>query len=155
MKKVLTVLLMFSVFTGFAKEDKELADSIKKLIDNKSFVFAAQSAMPTRGGFISLTSTYDVKVTGDTVIAYLPYYGRAHTAVYPGEDDGIKFTSTKSTYTVKERKNGWDVLIKPDDVRNNVELRFNISKSGYVTLVVSDFRRDPITFRGLLNHIGT
>jgi hypothetical protein len=150
MKKVLTLILIFSVFTGFAKDDKEKADSIKKLIDNKTFVFEAQSAMPTRGGFISLTSSYDVKVAGDSVITYLPYYGRAHTAIYPGEDEGIKFTSTKSKYTVKETKNGWDVVIKPEDVKNNVELRFNITKSGYVMLVVSDFRRDPITFRGQL-----
>jgi hypothetical protein len=152
MKKFLTFILIFSFFTGFAKDDKVKADSIKKLIGNKTFVFEAQSAMPLRGSFISLTSSYDVKVAGDSVISYLPYYGQAHTAVYPGEDDGIKFTSTKSKYTVKETKSGWHVVVKPEDVKNNVELRFDISKSGYVTLTVSDFRRDQITFRGVLSN---
>jgi hypothetical protein len=152
MKKFLTfVSLMLLVFTGFAKNDEGKSDSIRKMIDNKSFAFIARSAMPMRGGFISLTPSYDVKMAGDSIVTYLPYYGRAHTAIFPGEDNGIKFTSKNLEYKVKETKNGWDIVIKPEDVKNNVELRFNISKSGYAMLSVSDYRRDPITFSGYLD----
>jgi hypothetical protein len=141
---------MLSVAAGFAKKDKAKADSIKNLIDNKSFAFVARSAMPMRGGFISLTHSYDVQVTSDSIVTYLPYYGVSHTAVFPGEDSGIKFTSTNHKYEVTKTKHGWDVLIKPEDVRNSVEMRFNISESGFVMLSVRDYRRDPITFNGYL-----
>ncbi|MDR2027338.1 MAG: DUF4251 domain-containing protein [Prevotellaceae bacterium] len=150
MKKFLTVLLVFTVFTGYAKNDDIKADSIKKLIENKSFAFIPQSAMPMRGGFISLTPSFDVKVSGDSVVSYLPYYGVARTAIFPGEETGIKFTSTNHQYEVQTTKNGWNILIKPKDVGHNVELNFNISKSGHVMLRVNDYRRDPITFSGYL-----
>src|SRR5689334_12028310 len=57
-------------------------------------IFKAQSVFPSSGGIINLTSEYDLKLSRDSIIAYLPYYGRAYTAT-PGEDGGIHFTSTK------------------------------------------------------------
>jgi hypothetical protein len=151
MKKFLTfVLLMFTVFTGFAKDDEVKADSIKKRIENKSFVFIAQSAMPLKGKFIPLTSSFDVTISGDTVTAYLPYYGEAHTAIFANEEGGIKFTSVRNKYKVQSKKNGWIVTIKPEDVSYGIELHFDVSKSGNTMLRVSDNRRDPITFRGYL-----
>ncbi|MDR1896044.1 MAG: DUF4251 domain-containing protein [Prevotellaceae bacterium] len=151
MKKLLLVLaVMFSAYAGFAQDDKN-ADSIKAQIDNKSFVFIARSALPLRGSMISLSPTYDVQVSSDTVRAYLPYYGKAHTAVYPGDETAIKFTSLKSDYTVKATKHGWNVTIKPKDVPNSVTMNFNISKSGNVLLHVSDYKRDAITFHGYID----
>jgi hypothetical protein len=150
MKKFLTVLFMFAVFTGYAKDDDKKADSIKTLIEVKSFVFVPQSALPLKGGLISLTPSFDVRVSGDTVAAYLPYYGEAKTAIFPGEDAGITFTSTVNKYEVQKTKHGWNVHIKPEDIGNNIELSFSISKSGHVMLRVSDYRRDPITFNGYL-----
>jgi hypothetical protein len=152
MKKFLTfVLLMFTAFAVFAKKDDEAkADSVKKRIENKSFVFIAQSAIPLKGKFISLSPSFDVKISGDTVTAYLPYYGEAHTAIFASEENGIKFTSVRNKYKVQPKKNGWNISIKPDDIGYGVELNFDISKSGSVMLRVSDHRRDPITFRGYM-----
>jgi hypothetical protein len=150
MKKFVTVLFMFTVFTGYAKDDDVNADSIKTLIETKSFVFIPQSALPMKGGMISVTSSFDVRVSGDTIVAYLPYYGEAKTAIFPGEDAGIKFTSTIQKYEVKKTKHGWNVYIKPKGSGHNIEMYFSISKSGHVMLRVSDYRRDPITFNGYL-----
>jgi hypothetical protein len=141
---------MFTVFAVYAKNDDIKADSIGKLIEDKSFVFIPQSAIPMRGGLISLTSSFDVKVSGDSVVTYLPYYGVVHSAIFPGEETGIKFISTLHKYEMKKTKNGWNVLIKPKDIGHNIELNFNISKSGRVMLRVYDYRRDPITFHGYL-----
>lgn len=149
MKRILIVtLILMSAFTAFSKNDKEKADSIQKLIEDKSFVFVAQSALPLRGSFISLTPPYDLKVAKDTIEAYLPYFGRAYSGVFPGNDNGIKFTSTKNTYKVEKNKHGWDVTIKPEDIQYGIELYFTISENGYAMLRVSDNRRDPITFNG-------
>jgi hypothetical protein len=143
---------MFTVFTVFAKDDEAKTDSIKKRIANKSFTFIAQSAIPMKGSFISLSSSsFDVKISGDTVTAYLPYYGEAHTAIFPGEDGGIKFTSIRNKYKVQPKKNGWIVTIKTEDLGYNIELNFDISKSGNTMLRASDHRKDPITFRGYLD----
>jgi hypothetical protein len=151
MKKFLIlVLLIFTVFTGYAKDDEIKADSVKKRIENKSFVFIPQSAIPSKGKFISLTSSFDVKISGDTVVAYLPYYGEAHTAIFLNEDGGIKFTSIRNKYKVQPKKNSWNVSIKLEDLGYGMELNFDIYKSGSIMLRVTDNRRDPITFRGYM-----
>jgi hypothetical protein len=151
MKKFLfLVLLMVTVYRGYAKDDDIKADTVKKRIENKSFVFVAQSAMPLKGKFISLTSSYDVKISGDTVTAYLPYYGESHTAIFGHDENGIKFKSVRNKYKVQPKKNGWNVTIKPEDVGYGIELNFDVSKSGTTMLRVNDNRRDAITFRGYL-----
>jgi hypothetical protein len=149
MKKFLTlVLLTFTVFTGYAKDDEAKADSVKKWIENRSFTFIAKSAMPLKGRFISLSPSFDVKISGDTVTAYLPYFGEAHTATFGSEEGGIKFKSTRNKYKIQSKKNGWNVMIKPEDIGYGIELNFDVSKSGSIMLRVNDNRRDAITFRG-------
>ncbi|MDR2286332.1 MAG: DUF4251 domain-containing protein [Prevotellaceae bacterium] len=151
MKKFLTfVLLMFTVFAGFAKDGEITVDSLNKRLEGKSFVFVAQSAMPLKGKFISLSPSFDVKVSGDTVTAYLPYYGEVHSATFPSEEGGINFKSIRHKYKVQQKKNGWNVSIKPEDIGRSIELNFDISKSGNVMLRVTDQRKDPITFKGFL-----
>ena len=44
---------------------------------------------------IYLSPYYYLKVSKDTVVAYLPYFGRAYTAPADPTEGGIKFTSTK------------------------------------------------------------
>jgi hypothetical protein len=145
------VLLMITVFRVSAKDDEIKADTVKKRIENKSFVFVAQSAMPLKGGSILLTASFDVKISGDTVTAYLPYYGEAHTAIFGHDESGIKFKSVRNKYSAKQKKNGWNIIIKPEDVGYGIALYFDVSKSGYTTLIVRDNRRDIISFRGYLD----
>jgi hypothetical protein len=153
MKKFLTlVLLLFTVFAVHAKDDEAKADTVKKRIENKSFTFIVQSAIPLKGKFISLSSSFDVKISGDTVTAYLPYFGEAHTAIFGNAENGIQFTSVRNKYTIRPQKKdkGWNVIIKPEDTGYGIELNFDISKSGNTMLRVTDNRRDPITFRGYI-----
>jgi hypothetical protein len=142
---------MFTVFTVYARDDEAKTDTIRKRIDSKSFTFIARSAMPLKGKFISLTSSFDVKISGDTVTAYLPYFGEAHTAIFAGEEGGIKFKSVRNKYEVQPKKNGWNITIKPEDAGYGTELNFDVHKSGSTMLRVSDNRRDPITFKGYLD----
>jgi hypothetical protein len=141
---------MITVCAVYARDDKTKADTIKTRIENKSFTFIAQFALPMKGRLISLSSSFDVRVSGDTVTAYLPYYGEVHSASV-GSDGEIKFTSVHNKYSVTPKKNGWNLFIKPDDIRYSIELYFDISKSGNVMLRVNDYRRDPISFKGYLD----
>ncbi len=108
--------------------------------------------MPQRGGGKQLTSEYDLRVTPDSVISFLPYFGRAYFDVpYGGGDGGLKFTSTRFTYEVKEKKKGgWEISIVPSDVKNLSRLLLYISPDGYASLSVNSINRDFITFDGYL-----
>src|ERR1700759_1734003 len=85
------------------KAAKEAA--VKKMVDDNHFYFVADYALPMRGGMKTLTSTYDLKITKDSVMAFLPYYGQAYVAPNPTENEGgIKFTSTDFSYDQKDAK---------------------------------------------------
>lgn len=124
-------------------------------INGKDFVFNADYVTPARGGGHTLNDNYDLVVSADSIIAYLPYFGRAYMApAYGSTDNGIKFTWTNFTYKVTaDKKKGFDVLIKPakQDISdaNGVQfLRLSVGNNGYASLQVINSNRDPITFEG-------
>jgi hypothetical protein len=122
---------------------------IKALIDAKRYVFIAQSATPTGGRLVQLTSSYDLKIRPDSIISYLPYYGRAYSAPIDPNQGGIQFTSTDFEYTQTDRKKGgWNIVIKPKDIRDPRQLSLTVSTAGYATLQVLSNDRQAISFSG-------
>jgi len=136
-------------FTSAAIHAQKLDKAeVQNLINSKNFVFKAQTVLPMTGASRQLTSEYDVRLLGDSIVTYLPYFGRAYSVAY-GEPGGIHFTSTKFDYKTEQRKKGgWDITIKPGDARDIQQLNFTISENGYATLQVTSNNRQPISFNG-------
>jgi hypothetical protein len=124
---------------------------VQNYVHAKEFVFKAQTVIPMSGGSRQLTTEYDIKFLGDSIVSYLPYFGRSYTATYGSEGGGIDFTSTKFDYKAKARKKGgWDVTIKPQDVKEIQEMNFTISDNGSTNLRVTSTNRQPISFYGYI-----
>ena len=145
-----TSLLGFS-FTH-AQESNEAV--LKTFLTNKSFVFKAQSAWPLRGTVVQLTPGFDMKMMNDSINTYLPYFGRSYQSNYGSTNGGITFTSTKFEYKLKEKeKGGWELVIKPTDVKDITQLIYAISKNGYATLQVTSLNRQAISFYGIIEKV--
>ena len=161
-KKYLNILFItcFAVITfsqsSTAQKDTEDKNESKKLafknmIDSQQFVFVAQSVTPLRGRFRNLTSPYDVSISKDTMVSYLPYFGRAYTAPLNPTESGLQFTSTNFSYSVSpHKKKGWDVVIKPKDNTDIQQFLFTIYDNGSAYLNVTSISRDPISFNGYI-----
>lgn len=134
---------------------------VDEMINNQHFTFVARNVIPTEDSRYSprlmfpnasnlyqLTSRYDVRVTPDSVIAYLPFFGRAYTAPIDPSEGGIKFTSTKFSYKNSIRKKNYEIQINPSDTREAQTLYLTVSSSGYASLTVLSYNRTPITFNG-------
>jgi hypothetical protein len=122
---------------------------VRSFVESKEFTFKARTVMPMSGGSRQLTTDYDVRLLGDSIISYLPYFGRAYTATYGTESGGVEFTSTQFEYKAKARKKGgWDITIKPKDVKEVQELDFTVSDDGSASLRVTSTNRQPISFYG-------
>lgn len=122
---------------------------VQNFVQSKEFVFKAQTVMPMSGGSRQLTTEYDVRLLGDSIVSYLPYFGRAYSASYGSGNGGIDFTSTKFDYKAKARKKGgWDITIKPQDAKEIQEMNFTISENGSANLRVTSTNRQPISFYG-------
>jgi len=135
-----------------SKGDEKKA-AITNLINNQSYVFTAQSSMPPGPSpDRQLNGNYDLTVTKDSVISYLPYFGRAYTAPMDPTKGGIQFTSTKFDYKVTEKKKGgWTIVIKPKDTQEASQLILNVSTAGYTSLQVIGINRQPIIFNGVID----
>jgi len=154
----LPFLLMLMIVNANAQQtakqikQQEKAASIKHKINAQKYTFIAQYAQPLRGGQKYLTSDYDLRVKRDSIIAWLPYFGRAYMDVpYNSTDDGIKFTSTKFDYKIVEKKKGgWTITIVLNDVRRSQKLFLDVFTNGSATLQVASNSRDAITFQGYI-----
>lgn len=126
-------------------------DQIKPLIESKHYVFQAQMAQPSRGTSRQLTGGYELRVLGDTLIAQLPYFGRAYQAPADLRGGGIEFTSTNYAYTVAPQKKGrWNITFAPRDKRDVREMNLSVSDDGYANLQVLSNNREPISFSGIV-----
>jgi hypothetical protein len=131
------------------KEAKKTA--FKNMVDSQHFTFVAQSVTPLRGRFRNLTSSYDVRLFKDSMISFLPYFGRAYSAPLDPTESPLNFTSTDFTYTVTpHKKNGWNVVIKPNDKSGVQQFSFTIFSNGTASLNVVSSSKDPISFNGYI-----
>jgi hypothetical protein len=163
MKRLIRLFAVVAVVLVFAnvadaqssRQGKKATEkaAIKKMVESDHFFFMANYALPLHGGSILLTSIYDLKVTKDSIIAFLPYYGQAYLSPSPAETEGgIKFTSTHFHYQRSEsKKGGWEITITPKDQditdwRDVQQMKLDISPDGYASLFVNSTNRDPISF---------
>ena len=167
MKAILnfSVLLFCLAFNALAQTDKT---TTAKIVAEKNFVFVATAANPLNvndinnilrqmpgnmnGGSISLTdSNYDVVITSDSLVAFLPYYGRAFSAPMTTEENGYKFKSKDFSYTSTQRKKGgWEISINTKDVKNSPKLNLSINENGYATLTIISNNKQSINYNGFL-----
>lgn len=142
-----SILLLSGSFPTSAQSESD----IKNMIESRKYIFIAQYALPMRGTGIYLSSEYDLTVSGDSIISWLPYYGRAYQAPLDPNEGGIKFTSTKFKYTTEvNKKGGWDISMETKDVTDTKMLTLHVSVNGNATLQVTSIYREPISFTGYI-----
>ena len=152
---IFTFLSLFLLSCGTTQstvEKAQKAQLIDEQIQKLDFKFIANYANPQSAQSIYLSPNYDVKVTPDTVKAYLPYYGRAYRAPMNSSDGGIKFESTDFESLVeKGRRDGeWRVTIHTKDTSRPFTLYFSLWNNGSGSLQVQDQDRQSISFQGTI-----
>jgi hypothetical protein len=147
------IAIVLLIFSGslFAQHK---SDRVKSIIESKHYTFVAQSALPTKGNFRNLTSEYDMRVNGDSLAVYLPYFGEAFAPVDPTENP-LEFSTSTNKYVASQSKKGnWNITITPSGIHDARQFNLSVSSSGYGTLTVNFNNRQPISFNGFLraNH---
>src|SRR5436189_3589680 len=103
MNRMITTFLFLSLVGTALAQDKDTT-IIQQAIETKNFIFKAESVTPQRGRMRQLAPEYDVVVRPDTIISFLPYYGRAYSAPINPSEGGIQFTSTNFDYVISQKK---------------------------------------------------
>jgi hypothetical protein len=128
------------------------AQSVKPILDSQHYVFQPWTAQSETGQIHHLNDAYfTLEITPDKIISNLPYFGRAYVAPIDPTKNILEFNSAKFTYTIAPRKkDGWIVLIKPQDDQDVTEMQLVISSNGYASLEVLSPNQEPITFNGII-----
>jgi hypothetical protein len=166
MKRELIVALFFlaAVFL-FAQEKKPkrekriekraiMAEKVTGLVENRNFTFVARSANPTGWSEISLGPEYEFRVKGDSVFAYLPYYGRSYLVNYSSTDGGIKFNALTKDFTIKDRLTRFNINFEAQTSSDRYLIHLLVTKSGYGSLTVLSNNRQVINYCGVIEGLG-
>ena len=136
-------------FTASAQKGAAKAAAVKNVVDSQRYTFFAEYVQPLTGGQRYLTSEYTLRISKDSIVSDLPYFGRAFSGVGYGGEGGIKFTSTQFDYTAEPaKKGGWDISIRLKDVPNVQQLSLRILPGGNATVNVNSSNKDPISYTG-------
>lgn len=148
-----TIILMLLLIIGLSevsaqskKEQREQA--VKEQIVSEKYKISVSTAYPRRGKTVYLSSPYSLEIRNDSVISYLPFYGRAYSIPYGG-GDGLIFKAPLDEYEMKMNKKG---AAKIEFIARSPEDRFKFSltiyPNGSTSINVNMQNRESISFSG-------
>jgi hypothetical protein len=149
----LFVLNSTHVIAQSSKQQKQnqKEQKINDLIKSQHYSFIPQTVLPSRGPSKTLTYDYELKIKNDTLISYLPYFGRAYSVSIASTENPLDFKTTDFTYNITDQKNGgWDILIKTKNTGDPRQLILSVSKDGYASLQIISTNRESISFNGYI-----
>lgn len=163
MRKIICFIIAALVVTGYSAPSSAQASSkklsktekremkaaqVKKIIDSKHFTIDVKMAYPQSHKAINLTSNYSLEIKGDSVISYLPYFGRAYNVPYGG-GKGLNFSAKIDDYTVSyPKKNLTRIYFTSINDEDTYKYTIEIFDNGNSSIDVLSNQRDGISFSG-------
>ncbi|MBR3541686.1 MAG: DUF4251 domain-containing protein [Bacteroidales bacterium] len=108
---LLIVILSVLVLSGCASSEEKAAQMaeqaalVTRALNNREYKIAVDRMYPMRGSSRSVSFGYSVEVRNDSLISYLPYFGRAYNLPYGG-GKGLNFSAPIGNYQEYMMRNG-------------------------------------------------
>ncbi|MDD3080321.1 MAG: DUF4251 domain-containing protein [Paludibacter sp.] len=145
------VVLLSTTACKITKTTPEARNQLASKIENKHFTVVFNYANPFRMQQVPLTGAdYNLKISGDSVYTYLPYYGVAHTAPFNPSDGGVRLATVMNDFSMNSTKksDGWEMKFKANSEQYHYMFYLTTYENGSSTLQVSSAERDPISYYG-------
>jgi hypothetical protein len=161
MKSLSKLCIVFSLALyglNAAKAQQSLGDDqarktaeVQQFVNNANYTFVLNVNNPEKPMGVSLHPGYRVKVSKDSVMAFLPSTGTT-SAVLVDTLNNIRFTWTNFNYNTAKTNGGWNIVIKPGSDSNIPikQLTLYITTLGHATLKLYGGSRSPRTYDGYL-----
>lgn len=145
---VMGLLSACSTMTAAERAQKALA--VEKALASRRYVVDVRMMYPRRGRAVNVSSNYSLEVKGDTVVSYLPYFGRAYSVPYGG-GKAFNFSAPISSYeSTRDEKGITHVRLVTDNEEDVITFQLEIFDNGQTTIDVQAREREPITYSGEL-----
>ncbi len=133
-----------------AAQMAELSANVTNALNNRDYKIAIDRMYPMRGSSRHVSFGYSVEVRNDTLISYLPYFGRAYNVPYGG-GKGLNFTAPIGDYQEFMKRNGQRHI--EIDVTNDEDTYFytiEVFDNGSSSIDVQARQRERISYSGNL-----
>lgn len=135
--------------SGLSKAERrqQTALLVQKALLDRHYTINVQSAHPYKGAPINLTSSYSLQVKGDTIVSYLPFFGRAYSIPYGG-GKGLNFTGLINSYQTSRNKKEYNIKMGVDNDEDQYVYYIDVYDNGRAVVLVTSKNRSNITFYG-------
>ncbi|MDR1602576.1 MAG: DUF4251 domain-containing protein [Tannerella sp.] len=128
----------------------ERAETVKQQLESRRYTIDVDRMLPMQGPSQHLTTNYGLTIKGDTVISYLPYFGRAYSVPYGG-GKGLNFEALISDYSlVFDAKGVAKISFRTRSEDDLYLYEAEVFNNGKTTLRVTSNNRQGISFYGQL-----
>ena len=124
------------------------AAKVKKSLSEKRFMINVDYMYPLSGTPKHLSYGYSLEVRNDSLISYLPYFGRAFNVPYGG-GKALNFSERIGSYHETQQSNGAcviDIELKNDE--DIYQYTIKVFDNGNSSIDVQSRQRDPISYSG-------
>lgn len=147
---ILALLMGLPTLSAQSKREKreQKKEAVKKLIVSENYKIDVNTALPMRGRSVPLTSLYSLEIRNDSVISYLPYYGRAYSIPYGG-GNGLRFKAPLKEYDMQmDRKGNSVITFTARNPEDKYDFRMKVYSNGSASIDVTMQNRQSISFHG-------
>ncbi|WP_435625755.1 DUF4251 domain-containing protein [Flagellimonas sp.] len=150
---------------------EEQKKELETLVNNKTFEFKARWARPlvtsslnsvANAGLIQQGSTINnvdltgnanfLKMTGDSVSAYFPYYGeRQIGGAYPPTDNAIKFEGIPEDLKVDQNSKGYQIRFNISNKTETYQVTAQLFPNKNGNININSTHRLPISYVGTVS----
>lgn len=133
-----------------AAKKAETARLVMEALGNCHYKIDVQMMHPQRGASRHLTSSYSIEVRNDSLISYLPYFGRAYDIPYGG-GKALNFSAPIGSYNEFFGKKGQRrIEIGTENDEDRYLYTIEVYENGSSTIDVIAQKRERISFSGNL-----
>lgn len=150
---IITLLSMIFLTSCVTTEEKaaqmaELSANVTNALNNRDYKITIDRMYPMRGSSRHVTYGYSVEVRNDTLISYLPYFGRAYNVPYGG-GKGLNFTAPISIYQEFMKRNGQrHIEIGVTNDEDTYFYTIEVFNNGNSSIEVRARQRERISYSG-------
>ena len=127
-----------------AEQKKKVAIALRE----RNYKIAVERMYPMKGGSKSVSYGYSVEVRNDSLISYLPYFGRAYNVPYGG-GKGLNFSERIGNYREFQEKNGKrHIEIGLQNDEDSYIYTIEVFDNGNSSIDVQPRQRDRISYSG-------
>ncbi len=135
-----------------AAQMAERTQQVEAALQKQHYKIDIQTMTPRQGGSRQVSYGFSLQVKGDTLVSYLPYFGRAYSVPYAGTGKGLNFTERIREYAVERARKGQTLIrLRVQNEEDNYLFTILVFDSGEADIDLQPRERESIRYSGELS----